>query len=208
MSGQDNADLPAVADEYRPTDWLSASETIRLVRTATLSRSSHIAICTRAHAGLIRARAELMLLESDARENYEVPKQFWWADGHEALKQNWGTGDFETWIDKRFHMKAFGITFHRDDIRRMVPTAFPESATSDEPKNAGGRSMSRLWPDWVAELAAHLHENGAPNGVGTQGADALIESIATRLQMRGLEAPSRSTVQEAVNAVLRRLRNL
>lgn len=208
MSGQDDANLPEVANEYHAGDWLSASETIRLVRTATLSPTANIAICTRAHAGLIRARAELMLLESDSRENYEVPKQFWWAEGHAALTQNWETGDFETWIDKRFHMKAFGITFHRDDIRRMAPTAFPDSKAIEEPRNAGGRSMSRLWPDWVAELAAYVHENGTPDGIGTKGADALIEAIASRLETQGLEAPSRSTVQETVNAVLRKLRNL
>lgn len=207
MSGQDDANLPEVTDEYLPEDWLSASETIRLVRTATLSRMSHITICTRAHAGLIRARAELMQIGSDSRENYEVPTQFWWADGHDALTQNWETGDFETWIDKRFHMKAFGIRFHRDDIRRMTPSAFPETTVVEEPKNAGGRSMSRLWPSWVAELAAHIHEKGIPEGVGTQGADGLIEDIATRLQLRGMDAPSRSTVQETVNAVLRRLRD-
>ena len=104
-------------------------------------------------------------------------------------------------------MKAFGITFHRDDIRQMVPSAFPESTlVIEEPKNAGGRSMSRLWPDWVAELAAYVHQTGVPVGAGTKGADALIEEIATRLQVRGLEAPSRSTVQETVNTVLRRLR--
>lgn len=207
MSGQDSENLPEVADEYRPTDWLSASETIRLVRTATLSPRSHETICTRAHAGLIRARAELLLLGVDKRENSEVPKQFWWAEGHDALQQNWETGDFETWIDKRFHMKAFGIRFHRDDIRRMTPSAFPEFTAVEEPKNAGGRSMSRLWPDWVAELATYVHENGVPLGVGTKGTDALIEEIATRLQVRGLEAPSRSTVQETVNTVLRRLRD-
>jgi hypothetical protein len=207
MSGEDNAHLPEVTNEYRSADWMSASETIRRVRKATLSRSAHVAICARAHAGLVRARAELMLLGSDSRENYEVPTKFWWADGHDALTQNWETGDFETWIDKRFHMKAFGVTFHRDDIRRMVPDAFPESMTIEEPKNAGGRAMSLLWPDWVAELASHLHENGTPGGVGTKGADALIEAIASRLQERGLEAPSRSTVQDTVNAVLRRLRN-
>ena len=207
MSGQDDANLPEVADEYRPADWLRASETIQRVRAATLSPRSNITICTRAHAGLVRARAELLMLGSDTRENHEVPTQFWWAEGHEALTQNWETGDFETWIDKRFHMKAFGITFHRDDIRQMVPSAFPEStAVIEEPKNAGGRSMSRLWPDWVAELAAYVRQTGVPVGAGTKGADALIEEIATRLQVRGLEAPSRSTVQETVNTVLRRLR--
>jgi hypothetical protein len=208
MSDQDDANLPEVTTEFSPADWLSASETIRRVRAATLSRSAHLAICKRAHAGMIRARAELMLLASDSRENYEVPKQFWWAEGHEALTQNWETGDFETWIDKRFHMKAFGVTFHRDDIRRMAPAAFPEARQIEEPRNTGGRSMSQHWPEWVAELVAHVHEVGIPEGVGTKGSDALIDAVADRLASRELDAPSRSTVQDTVNAVLRRMRSL
>ncbi len=208
MSSHDDDNLPDVTDEYRPADWLTASETIRRIRTATLSPTANLAICTRAHAGLIRARAELMLLASDSRENYDVPKQFWWAEGHEALTQNWETGDFETWIDKRFHMKAFGITFHRDDIRRMVPSAFSETMASELPRNTGGRSMSQHWPEWVAELVAQVHEVGIPEGAGTKGSDALIDAIATRLAGRGLDAPSRSTVQDTVNAVLRRIRSL
>lgn len=207
MSDEDDSNLPEVTDAFRPDDWLSASETIRRVRTATLSYTANVAICTRARAGLIRARAELMILGPDSRQNHPVPTQFWWAEGHEALTQNWETGDFETWIDKRFHMKAFGVTFHRDDVRRMAPAGFPEAKTTEEPTNLGGRSMSRLWPAWVAELAAYVHETGIPEGVGTKGADGLIEAIAGRLAGRGIDSPSRSTVQETVNAVLVRLRN-
>ena len=208
MSSQDDANLPQTADEYRPDDWLSASETIRRVRTATLSHQADITICTRAHAGMIRTRAQLLMIGQETREEQAIHKKFWWATGHEALKQNWETGDFETWIDKRFHLKAFGVTFHREDIRRMVPSAFPETTASEESRNSGGRSMSRHWPEWVAELVAHVHEAGIPEGVGTKGSEALIDAVATRLAERGLDAPSRSTVQETINAVLRRMRNL
>lgn len=205
MSESDDGNLPQAAEPYRPEDWLTASETRRLVINATLSRSANIAICTRAHAGLIRAHAEVLIIGSESRTDHLVHKEFWWAEGHEALEQNWETGDFETWIDKRFHIRAFGVKFHRDDIRRMVPAAFQSSSTP-EPQRGGGRSMSRDWPEWVAELVAYIHEQGIPAGEGTRGADGLIEAVATRLEARGATPPSRTTVQEAVNAVLRRLR--
>ena len=69
-----------------------------------------------------------------------------------------------------------------------------------------GRRMSRLWPDWVAELVLHLHENGFPEGEGASGQDALIAAVEDKLAQRNREAPSRTTVQEAVRAVLVRYR--
>ncbi len=67
--------------------------------------------------------------------------------------------------------------------------------------------MSALWPEWVAELASLIHEEGIPEGSGARGTDELISSVADRLVARGLEAPARTTVQETAKAVLRRLRN-
>jgi hypothetical protein len=165
-------------DPFRPEDWLTAAETIRLVRTETLSPTSHIAIATRAHAGLLRARADLFIVGEERRTDCEVPAKFWWATGHDALTQNWETGDFETWVDRRFHLRAFGVRFLRDDLRKMIPGAFPANvvhvAASEPPKSAGGRNMSALWPDWIAELVATIHDDGIPGGCGTEGADQLI----------------------------------
>ena len=71
----------------------------------------------------------------------------------------------------------------------------------------GGKPLSALWPDWVAELVAHIHDEGVPDGVGSAGQDALIGTIEERLAVRGLGAPGRSTVQSTARAVLRRLRD-
>src|SRR3546814_12432188 len=55
-------------------------------------------IIKRAHAGLIRARAEYYSFEAptDQRGTAEhrfsnalLPKDFWWAEGGEGLRQNW-----------------------------------------------------------------------------------------------------------------------
>jgi predicted nucleotide-binding protein len=45
----------------------------------------------------------------------------WWAQGEAALTQNWTTGDFETWIDHKIHLKAFGVMFRRADVQKMIP---------------------------------------------------------------------------------------
>lgn len=79
------------------------------------------AICTRAHDGLVRARAHRYIQGNTAKDDYEIPKGFWWAGGHAALTQNWVTGDFETWIDQRHHLRAYGVSFFRADVERMLP---------------------------------------------------------------------------------------
>jgi hypothetical protein len=201
-------------EPFCPDDWLTAAETIRLVRDVTLSPSSHITIATRAHAGLLRAHAELLVMDKRRELNTEVPARFWWARGHDALTQNWETGDFETWVGDRLdkvRVQAFGVRFFREDLRRMIPSAFPEApmpvVASETPRPSGGRSMSPHWPDWVAELVATIHEDGIPEGRGTDGTDQLITRLADGLAKRGKEGPARSTVQPAVHAVLRRMRD-
>jgi hypothetical protein len=100
MSEQ-SSDGPDETDE-----WLSAAETQRRIINVTLTSTSHIAICQRAHGGLLRAKALLLLVGDQSRPDGLIPKEFWWAGGHEALTQNWQTGDFETWIDRKLRLRA------------------------------------------------------------------------------------------------------
>ncbi len=51
-----------------------------------------------------------------------VPSEVWWARGNQALKQNWSTGDFETWIGQTVQYRAYGVKFLRSDIMSMVPS--------------------------------------------------------------------------------------
>jgi hypothetical protein len=170
---------------------------------------AYVAIATRAHAGMIRTRADRFIFGVKSSENFEIPAEFWWAKGHEALTQNWEIGDFETYLDHKIRLQAFGVRFHRDGLKQMVPSAFTPDVAADlksEGRNLGGRRMSALWPEWVAELVMQVHESGIPSGSGSQGTDELIAKVADRLAARGQEAPSRTTVQDTVMAVLRRLR--
>tara|TARA_R110000787_G_scaffold278220_1_gene387879 strand:- start:727 stop:1497 length:771 start_codon:yes stop_codon:yes gene_type:complete len=101
-------------------EWVSAREAISLLANEYKASSSFV-VCERAHAGLIRAKAELFKFDQKERTDFEIPKDFWWAKGHEALKQNWGSGDFSTWIDNTYHLQAFGVSFAREDIQKLLP---------------------------------------------------------------------------------------
>ena len=328
------------------TDWIKASEAIKLVSDASNPFAAPRAICSRAHAGLVAARARLLVIGGKEASDAEVPKEFWWARGEVALDQNWTTGDFETWYDRQVHCLAYGVEFLRIHIEEMLPNkASGRSAPQWEPGNyiaasvclaelkqslglstseveatilqhcraglvpsrcselwsrlttrygeespeleenvaipdwvwehcldrpeavlnwsadvfAGeghidgddlkvkvtgiefeasaiiaierfvlnsreadggkaadvvsnpqsakpGRRLSKLWPGWVAELAATIHEKGIPEGEGSQGQEELIRRVADALAERGLEGPSRTTVQPVVQAVLDRIR--
>jgi hypothetical protein len=198
-------------ETFRTEDWISAAEAIARIRTATRSPAAHIHLAKRAHAGLLRTHAALMIF-GDARrhENCDVPTGFWWAEGEAALDQNWDLGDFETWLDREVRIRAFGVRFHREDVELMAPTsAMPgDSRVKPAPqKEAGGRPMSALWPEWVAELAALIHDEGLPDGAGSAGVDELISRVSDRLANRSLESPARATVQQTAKAVLHRLRS-
>ena len=197
------------AEPFRAEDWLSSAETIKRVREATLSPAAHSTLATRAHAGLVRAHAALMVINDTQRHpDCAVPAAFWWAKGHEALTQNWEVGDFETWIRNKVRYQIFGVRFHREDVDRMLGPArgARSSPAALEGRDGGGRPMSALWPEWVAELVRQIHDEGVPEGIGAGGSDELIATIADRLAKRGLDAPSRTTVQPTAKAVLHRLR--
>jgi hypothetical protein len=201
--------LPDDPDPGSPDDWVSAADTIRIVRTVTMSPSSEVTILTRAFAGLIRTRAALLTMGDRSETDFEIPTVFWWAKGYAAIQQNWQVGDFATTSGSRGgpSVQAYGVRFHRAGLEEMLPGAFgiPASKTADPPKKeSAGRPMSPLWRDWIAELVADVHDNGFPAGSGGKGTDELIRRVADGLAERGLEGPSRSTVQETIGAVLRR----
>jgi len=139
----DNSAQVAAAEPPQLTndEWISASKALDLLGRRLGSR---IAICTRAHAGMVKARAKRFIQASKKFDNVEVPSEFWWAKGHEALDQDWQTGDFDTWIDHKCHWQAFGVEFLRSDIESM------STVRKKEPKMAGnkvfiGHGRSLLW---------------------------------------------------------------
>ena len=78
-------------------------------------------ICNRAADEVITARAAVLVLGTDRFEDVDLPAWFWWARGGTALIQNWQAGDFETWVNRTEHYRAYGVTFEEADIEAMLP---------------------------------------------------------------------------------------
>ena len=105
-----------------------------------------IAICSRAAEGLLKTRAQVYIAKKVRTENALVPTEFWWARGHSALEQDWETGDFETWIDQTYQLKAFGVEFDFLGLKQMLsPLRGTEVA----------RQLSVVSsPDWISAREA------------------------------------------------------
>lgn len=93
------------------------------------------AICSRAHDGLIEARATRLIVGEKSVDGCPVGADFWWARGGLALKQNWAAGDFETWINHKVHCRAYGVEFRRSDIEAMMPPRQSISFSRAQPGN-------------------------------------------------------------------------
>jgi len=103
-------------------EWISAAQAIALVSRSMARPIAAQVICRRAHEGLIKARAARFVRDTKSSDEVEVPQEFWWAEGHAALEQNWIAGDFETWINQELHLKAYGVTFLRAQIEKLAPS--------------------------------------------------------------------------------------
>lgn len=113
-------------------EWIGAAEAVRLLRPVLLSEwQAQRTICKRAHDGLIRARAEKFNIDDKGRHDVDIPKGFWWAEGESALTQNWAVGDFETWIEHKHHWRAFGVSFQRGDVEKLIPATAPAPASAE-----------------------------------------------------------------------------
>ncbi len=103
-------------------EWIRAAEAIAMLRPILTEYSARLRICERAHGGMIRARAEQFHHGERVFHDYDIPKEFWWAEGHQPLTQDWDGGDISTWIERKsVQLKAFGVTFARADIQKILP---------------------------------------------------------------------------------------
>jgi hypothetical protein len=151
-------------------DWVAAAEAVRLLKPAFGAHGARMAICKRAYGGMVRSRAQRFIIDKKTHDNFEIPKVFWWAEGNEALTQDWQAGDFDTWPDLskvsgnphlsggKAHMEAFGVSFLRAEIEKMIPASMPEApaaagvAPSAPGANPGGRPPADWWEDLLVEI--------------------------------------------------------
>jgi hypothetical protein len=134
-------------------EWITAAEARQLLKPAFGTYEAQMTICKRAHSGMIRAWAQRFVMDEMTRDNFEIPKQFWWAEGHQALAQNWTASDFDTWTpDQKSHLQAFGVSFLRAEIEKLIPadTAGPE--TPPPSAAVGGRPPADWWEDCLIDL--------------------------------------------------------
>lgn len=157
MSEPDPDPVSALSDD--PEEWLTASETIRQVRTGTVSFYAHETIAKRAHAGLLRARASVLKAGQKVERNANVPSEFWWAEGKDALRANWDVGDFETWINRQLRVQAFGVRFHAGDLREMLgaPAVITPLQTPSAPVGQPGRLPAEWWDELWIEMCRSLY---------------------------------------------------
>lgn len=59
-------------------------------------------------------------INENTQHNCPIPKEFWWAEGYEALEQDWMSGDFSTWIEKKVHLRAFDVSFDFVELTNLV----------------------------------------------------------------------------------------
>lgn len=163
-------------------EWIKAPLARQYVSEALSGYSAQMRICERAHAGLIAAKADRIIWSGKEERDAPIGKSFWWAEGHEALEQDWAAGDFSTWIDKKHEVKAFGVSFDFTAISDLVP--------ADRQATALRRISVIGQEDWIsAQALATLVLKKVASSMGT---DALAE--ACRLGQLGARA-MRATAQ-------------
>ena len=162
-------------------EWISAGEAARLLKPSLGGEMmAQMSLCKRAHAGMVRSRAQRLKVAGRPRDDAELPSFFWWAEGHEALHQNWRTGDFDTWVRGKdlprvlrqsaseVHFEAFNVSFLRSDIEKLIPaiptppvappaTVSNEAAMSKPERNKGGRPPRGFWEELWVEIARQLY---------------------------------------------------
>jgi hypothetical protein len=153
-----------------PTDgeWMSAYEALEFLQLRDAKR----AICRRAHAGQIKARAQLLTFQGKEETDVEVPPEFWWAwaNGEDDLKQDWDQGDFDTWLEHRsYRVRAVGVEFRRSDIEKLKPA--PVTNLRSPPSPAIGRTVfigHGHSPEWRALHVSAKRPSSIPHRIQQQ----------------------------------------
>lgn len=142
--------------------WIDAATARSMISALPEHKSERlaaVAICKRAHYGILPSRAKLFVAGKHRTTGAEVPDYFWWAKGEVALKQNWGSGDFSTYINKTIPCETFGATFILDGLLDMLP---PNQRNAPACSLSAARSSEWVRASEAAQLAVGL--SGVRNG--------------------------------------------
>ena len=204
-------------------EWISAKDAFAAVRQGGVS-DAESAIINRAEVGLIRAMAKRLVGPNGAKDDQLIMPEFWQVDDSLAMDFDWQSGDFANSIRLRsvpgdgrpgsygnVAIRAFGVMFSRNEVMEIAPAKPGPAEREDKPalsnRAVGGRPPASWWPSFAEELACYIHENGVPEGKGSQGQGVVINAVFSRLTEAGKEEPSRTAVQPVVSAILKRIRS-
>ncbi len=143
--------------------WIPAAVALDIALKELGNFAAQRALCKRAHHDLIKTSAQGFSIDSKRQDQVLLPSKFWWAEGHDAMTQDWATGDFSTFIDGKSHWVAFGVSFDLDGVLELVPfdrrarLRLSLSVASD--------------PAWITGLEARriIHERGGVLETATAG---------------------------------------
>tara|TARA_R110000868_G_scaffold202806_3_gene450641 strand:+ start:7484 stop:8596 length:1113 start_codon:yes stop_codon:yes gene_type:complete len=153
-------------------EWLDSNTTMTRVASVLGEEQARLTIAGRAHDGLIRTRADRFVAQEKSLNNFDIPSKFWWAGGHEALEQNWISGDFSTWIENRAHWKAYGVRFCAADIDKLIPE---KSKMPDQPAIPASDQAVDKEIVWVS---SRLAVERITRAIGEGGIQSLYAIIA------------------------------
>lgn len=160
-------------------EWIAAATALRYLSDETFTFNEQRAICERAHSGLIAAKADLLVWNGEEHRQQLIPKAFWWAEGYEALEQDWSRGDFSTWIDRKIEVKAFAVSFDFSGISEL--------ASADRRASGLQRISVAGDPQWIPakELYRLVYDQ---NAASTASAIIVEASALGQLSARAMRA--------------------
>ena len=177
------------------TDWISAPEAFKLVSAVLEPSRTPYAICSRAWAGLIQARAEKFVGSEGIFEDAPVPARFWLSHGGETMSQDWDIGDFDTWVsipNGQTRWWAYGVSFSREGIELLIaPHLSLQSGNNGASRKLGGRPPAAWWDDLWIEMCRQIHVGDLKL---TRQAD-IAAAMADWASARGHD-PGDSTIKE------------
>lgn len=112
-------------------EWVTAKNALDILAPRILNRISlaEDAIMSRAGVGLVKARAERLIIGAAVADNADMSAELW---QHELEAMSWATGDFKS---KRRMLgdpwQAFGVSFLRTDIEDIARATTDTSASEE-----------------------------------------------------------------------------
>ncbi len=113
--------------------WIPCSKALELAGEAS-------GLFSKLQAGSVIAKAKVLWIDGERRENSVIPVELW-AEGLEAIVQDWHAGDFSTPTDQNKRIHALGVSFALSGILKTLEV---------EQRAAVARSLSvSSDPDWL-----------------------------------------------------------